>query len=118
MTNPDPAVPPPVTSRERYRCPLLIVIAAAIGIVAYQSLGFFVLPACDSAMVADALRNGLGGEGAVESLARVELSDTAAGRLCLGTAVTGEGTTRVEFLIAWDGWQPVVHPRNVENVAE
>lgn len=116
MTNPDPTgAPPPPSSRQRYRWPLLLVIAAAVGIVAYQSFGFFVLPACDSGMVADALRNGLGGEGAVESLVLLELADSSAGRLCQATAVTADGTTRIEFLIAWDGWQPVVHPQNLED---
>jgi hypothetical protein len=115
MTYPDPTQPaPPPSSRERYRWPLRLVLAAAIGIVGYQSLGFFVLPACDSALVADGIRNGLGGEAAVQSLALREISDTAAGRLCEATAVTGDGTTLVEFLIAWDGWAPVVHPRHVQ----
>ena len=121
MTDPDPtATPPPPapTSRERYRWPLLVTVAVAIVIVGSQLIGLFVLPACDSTRIADAVRDvfvGLDVE--ITSLDGFrDLPDSTAGKMCEATIVSPDETARIEFLVAWDGWTPFVRIETVDEL--
>jgi hypothetical protein len=121
MTSPDqtdtpPALPP--TSRRRYRWPLLVTIAVALIIVGSQLIGLFVLPACDSTRIADAVRDiFIGLEVEVTSLAEFrDLPDSPAGKMCEATIVSPDETARIEFLVAWDGWSPFVRIETVDEL--
>ena len=120
MTDSDPIAPPPPpapTSRERYRWPLLITVAVAVVIIGSQLIGLFVLPACDSSRIADAVREVFVGlEVEITSLDGFrDLPDSPTGKMCEAMIVSPDETARIEFLVAWDGWTPFVRIETVEN---
>jgi hypothetical protein len=120
MTDTDPATKPPPapTSRERYRWPLLATLAVAVVIVGSQLINDFVLPACDSDRIQQAVRDVfIGLEVEITSLDGFrDLPDSPAGKMCEAMIVSPDETARIEFLVAWDGWTPFVRIENVEEL--